>query len=150
MESNCKDTDNKEIYTTKKPRFQVPLTSITKVIQILKMLLNMPEIPMPGLNKYLITVGSKFRSGMSSTDLAARIMNRKTEAGIPTETLPSGAPNIDLKMERIRAEEIIRELTTKGKITVSFPTSAIKFEGSGYGYVTGTNTDEAKGEGVIS
>ena len=50
MESNCKDTDNKEIYTTKKPRFQVPLTSITKVIQILKMLLNMPEIPMPGLN----------------------------------------------------------------------------------------------------
>jgi hypothetical protein len=151
MAANCKDTDNKEIYTTKKPRFQVPLTSIVKVIQILKMLLNMPETPMPGLNKYLLMVGNKFRSGMSATDLAARIMNRKTEAGIPIEPLPSGADNLDLKMERIRAEEIVRELTTKAKITISIDPQQINVITKGSPYTQqGNNIDAVKGEGVIS
>jgi hypothetical protein len=152
MAVNCKDqADKKEIYTTKKPRFKVPITNISNLIAIMRFLLTMPSFPTPGLNKYLVNIGNKFRPGMNAAALTARVIDRKSEAGIPTTPLPSGAENIDLKMERIRMEEIVSELTTKAKITATIDFQSLNILTKGSPYTQqGGNIDVGGVEGVIS
>ena len=67
-----------------------------------------PFTPLKEINKGLILSGAKFKEGLSSIDIAARIIDRKKEAGIPITPLPSGGQNIDLIMETIRVEEIVK------------------------------------------
>ena len=80
-----------------------------------------PSKPLTGISKQQILVGSKFREGLSAIDIAGRIIERKKEAGIPIGPLPSGGDNIDLIMETIRVEEIVKALLTKAKIEVAGP-----------------------------
>lgn len=74
------------------------------------------SIPTP-----LILVGAPRRTGLSPTKIASRIIQRKSEAGIPVGALPSGAVNPDELMWRIAVEEIIRGLQEDAKITVAIP-----------------------------
>ena len=66
------------------------------------------------LNKEEILLGVQLREGLSSIDLASRIIERKKALGIDIGPLPSGAENIDLMMEVIRIEEIVDAIKIKG------------------------------------
>ena len=94
-------------------------TSILKGIQkILKIQNNSSSasIPTP-----LILVGAQKRTGLSATKIASRIIQRKTEAGIPVGALPSGAVSPDELMWRIAVEEIIRGIQEDAKLTIAIP-----------------------------
>lgn len=101
----------------------------------------------------LILVGAPRRSGLSSTKIASRIIQRKTEAGIPVGVLPSGAVSPDELMERIRVEEIIRAIQEDAKITVAIPPgTTLSAAGSNSGgpvVVVGSTITLTTGYGVI-
>ena len=104
------------------------------------------------LNKEEILIGVKFREGLSSIDLASRIIERKKALGIDIGSLPSGSENIDLQMEVIRIEEIINAIKTKMKIEAAFPPGVpITASGGNAGgpiVVNGTTIVSVKVEGV--
>ena len=111
-----------------------------------------PETLKP-IPKEQILAGVKFREGLSAIEIASRIIERKKEIGIDIAPLPSGAENIDLKMEVIRVEEIINALLTSAKIEVAIPPGTqITAGGANAGgpiIVQGTTVSISKGEGII-
>ena len=96
---------------------------IASVIAVAALLKNKFKTPIPpkSIPTELLLIGSKYREGLSSIDIASKIIERKKEIGIGIGPLPSGGENIDLQMEVIRVEEIINALTTKMKIQVALP-----------------------------
>ena len=107
---------------------------------------------LPPITKEEILIGVKFREGLSSIDIASRIIERKKEIGIGISSLPSGAANIDLKMEVIRVEEIVNAILTKMKIEGAFPPGVpITATGGNAGgpiVVQGATTQAVKVEGI--
>lgn len=75
-----------------------------------------PPVPTP-----LILVGVPLRAGLSPTKIASRIIARKSEAGLPVGSLPSGGINPDEIMERIRIEEIVKAIQQDMIISVAVP-----------------------------
>jgi hypothetical protein len=69
----------------------------------------------------LVLSGARFREGLSSIDIASRIIERKKEIGIDIGPLPSGAKNIDLQMEVIRIEEIIDAMIKNCQVVIEIP-----------------------------
>jgi len=112
-----------------------------------------PPIPLQPIQKEVILVGSKFRTGLSSIDIASKIIERKKELGIDISGLPSGAQNIDLQMEKIRVEEIVNALLTNAKIEVAIPPGTlVQATGGNAGgpiVVVGSTLTISKGEGII-
>jgi len=95
-------------------KFDSILNGIKKILKIQGG--SATSVPAP-----LILIGSPSRSGLSPTKIASRIIQRKTEAGLPVGALPSGGVSPDELMERIRVEEIIKALQEDAKITVAVP-----------------------------
>jgi hypothetical protein len=54
------------------------------------------------LNKEEILLGVQLREGLSSIDLASKIIERKKALGIDIGPLPSGAENIDLMFMKVQ------------------------------------------------
>lgn len=73
-----------------------------------------PTVPPP-----LILTGAENRPGLSPTKIASRIIARKSEAGIPIGTLPSGEVSPDDIMIRIIVEEIVKAFLEDSKITIT-------------------------------
>jgi len=128
--------------------------SIGSIIGALKKVLNLssmggpPKVPPP-----LILVGTPQRTGLSPTKIAAKIIQRKSEAGLPSGTLPSGAASPDEIMERIRVEEIINALIENAVITVVIPpgttVTAAGISAAGPVTVQGMTSYYTKGYGII-
>jgi hypothetical protein len=101
----------------------------------------------------LILLGTNFRPGLSSIDIASKIIERKKEIGIGIGPLPSGAKNIDLQMEVIRIEEIVNALTTEAVIEIEIPPgiqlTASGANGGGPIQVIGATTELKKSKGII-
>lgn len=101
----------------------------------------------------LILVGAPRRSGLSATAIASRIISRKSEAGLPVGTLPSGGVSPDEIMERIRVEEIIKAIQQEAVVNVAIPPgSTITAAGAspaGPVTVVGSTITLTKGFGVI-
>ena len=75
-----------------------------------------PPIPLT-----MILVGVPKRNGLSPTKIAANIIARKVEAGLPVGALPSGEVSPDEIMERIRIEEIVKAIQQEAIISVAIP-----------------------------
>lgn len=107
-----------------------------------------PPIPSP-----LILSGVPTRTGLSPTKIAAKIIARKAEAGLPVGVLPSGETNPDEIMEIIRIEEIIKALQQDAIITVAIPPgislTAAGASPAGPVSVVGSTVVLTKGYGVI-
>lgn len=101
----------------------------------------------------LILVGAPQRPGLSPTQIASRIIARKSEAGLPVGALPSGGVAPDELMERIRIEEIIRALQQEALITVAIPPgttlTAAGTSSAGPVSVFGSTITLTRGFGVI-
>lgn len=100
-----------------------------------------------------LILASNARPGLSPTEIAARIIQRQAEAGIPVGPLPSGEISPDEIMERIRVEEIITAITTKAIIDVAIkPGTVIQGTGGNAGgpvQVAGTVLGIAAGNAVM-
>jgi len=100
----------------------IDFTNINSIIGGFTKVLNLssiggpPPIPTP-----LVLVGVPMRSGLSPTKIASSIIARKSEAGLPVGTLPSGNVNPDEMMERIRIEEIVKAIQQDMIISVAVP-----------------------------
>jgi hypothetical protein len=79
--------------------------------------LEIPDSPAPPVPSPLI-LGVAKKPGLSATKIASRIIERQSEAGIPSGTLPDGTVSPDEVMEVIRIEEIIKGILEDMKITV--------------------------------
>lgn len=123
------------------------LAGISKILK-LQSVGTPPPIPVP-----LILVGSPTKSGLSPTKIASRIIARKSEAGLPVGTLPSGQVSPDEIMWRIAVEEIIKALQEDSVITVAIPPgitlSATGISPAGPVTVFGSTITSSKGYGVI-
>jgi len=101
----------------------------------------------------LILVGVPMRTGLSPTKIASRIIARKSEAGLPVGTLPSGGNSPDEIMERIRIEEIVKALQQDAIISVAIPPgitlNAAGISPTGPVTVFGATITYSKGYGVI-
>lgn len=75
-----------------------------------------PPVPAPA-----ILAGGAAKPGISANRMAAEIISRKSQAGLPVGNLPDGSTNPDEIMERIRCEVLVRELIENGRITVAIP-----------------------------
>jgi hypothetical protein len=107
---------------------------------------------LPPIAKEEILIGVKFREGLSYIDIASKIIERKKEIGINITPLPSGAENVDLKMEAIRVEETVKAIQTNMKIEAAFPPGVpiIATGGNAGGpiVVQGATTQSVKVEGI--
>ncbi len=125
--------------------------AIKTIIAILKGSLtsNTPLQPIPTAT---ILAGAPFREGISSIDIASKIIQRKKDLGIPIGPLPSGGDNLDLMMETIRVEEITNAILTKLKIEVAIPPGiSVTASGGNAGgpiVVQGITTSIVKGQGI--
>jgi hypothetical protein len=93
---------------------------LSTVGSLLKNAFNPPK-KLKNIPSGLILLGAKFRGGLSSIDIASKIIERKKEIGVGIGPLPSGARNIDIQMEVIRVEEIVNALTTNAVIEIEIP-----------------------------
>lgn len=123
------------------------INGFTKVLSLSSSGGVMP-IPTP-----LIFTGVPMRSGLSAIKIASNIIARKKEAGLSVGVLPSGEPNPDEIMERIRIEEIINALQQDAVNTVVLPPgisiTAAGISAAGPVTVQGTTIVYAKGYGII-
>jgi hypothetical protein len=100
-----------------------------------------------------LILASTARPGLSPSKIAARIIQRQSEAGIPVGPLPSGEISPDEIMERIRVEEIIKAITTEAVVDVAIkPGTVIQGTGGNAGgpvQVAGTVVGIASGNATV-
>ena len=119
-------------------------TTIKTIIDVLKNAFKNPQPPITPPAP-LIVIGAEFKSGLSATEIAGKIIDKKKRYGIPTTPLPSGAPNLDLIMETIRVETIVEYLLKDGSIVVAFPPGTVEIGIPGGARVVNTNFGSMKG-----
>jgi len=121
------------------------------ISQLIKRLFKVPSGVTP-IDKNSILIGGQFREGLSSIDIASKIIERKKEIGVGIGPLDSGAANIDLQMETIRVEEITNAILTKmrieGAIPPGTPVTATGGNAGGPIVVQGLTTNSTKVIGI--
>jgi hypothetical protein len=148
MAQECNNQEAREAYSTKGNSFKVPVTSVTIIAKIIKTLINLPNLPKPPIPKQIIAIGNTFRPGINSASMTAKLLQKKSQYGMPTSPLPSGGENLDNIKDNLIMETITEELLTKANIKITIPPGAMKIfnvDGS-----TGTNIDIISGEGILT
>lgn len=129
------------------------LTKINNLLGELVSVLKIPKPKDPIISPYIV-LASKGRPGMSAKDMAAEIIKRRAEAGLPVGSLPDGEVNPDEVMEMIRCQVIIDAITSKARTTVAIqPGQTVFIQGqTATGtplYGTGQTISVGSGNGVI-
>jgi hypothetical protein len=123
---------------------------------ILKGLLNLFKVPMSTSQRMPtpLILATKAKPGMSPSQIASRIIQRQSEAGLSVGNLPSGQTSPAEIMERIRIEEMVKALTSEARIDVAIqPGTAIQGTGGNAGgpiQVIGTIIGIASGNAQMS
>lgn len=122
---------------------------------ILKNLLNLFKFNLPNRSTTIpasLLLGAKC-GGFNSSEIAAKIIKRQAEAGIPVGPLPSGEISPDEIMEKIRVEEMVEAISTKLVMQVAIqPGTALQATGGNAGgpiQVAGTIIGVAKGKAMV-
>ena len=84
MAQECNNQESREAYSTKGNSFKVPVTSVSIISKIIKLLINLPNTPKPKIPRGLILIGSTFRPGINSASMTARLLQKKQQYGLPT------------------------------------------------------------------
>jgi hypothetical protein len=97
-------------------------SNIDSILSAFNKILKIQTVGVPtNVPSPLILIGAPQRPGLSPTKIASRIIERKSEAGLPVGALPSGGVSPDELMERIRIEEIIKAIQEEMIITIVTP-----------------------------
>lgn len=97
------------------------LTSIYGVLNIILSAFKLPQTPIEPLPPPLIMVGASLKPGVSSKEIASRIISRQSEAGLPVGDVFADGPNSTEAMLSIQCEEIINSLLTESVVNVVIP-----------------------------
>jgi hypothetical protein len=86
--------------------------------------------------------------------VAARIIQRQSEAGAPIGPAADGSANIAEAMEVIRIDEIMKALKKEAQVQVTIAPGVLSIVGkcdtpSGPGTIVGTNATPVNGFGII-
>lgn len=116
--SKCKDTSKTSSGGGCIPDFKNPSSIINSILCLFKIppMAGFSGVPTP------LILASKARcagGGLNASVIAAKIIKRQAEAGIPVGPLPSGIISPDEIMEKIRVEEIVGAITTKMVLDVA-------------------------------
>ncbi len=132
---------------------EINFKSARSVLNGLLSLFRVPNTRTQTLPPVLI-LATEARPGLSPTAIASRIVQRKSEAGIPVGPLEGGEVAPDEIMERIRVEEIVKALTSEARVNVAMrPGTIIQGTGANAGgpvQVVGTVVGIAQGNAQIS
>lgn len=110
---------NKKLCKESENNGGINFRSSRSVINALKNLFKIPNIPNTTIvDSNLLAFAGGVKPGLSPEKIAARIIQRKSEAGLPVGFLPGGDTAPDEIMEKIRMEEIIKALTEEARIDV--------------------------------
>jgi len=128
--------------------FKNPKSILSSILNLFKIPTSRSQsMPTP------LILASTARPGLSPSKVAARIIQRQAEAGIPVGPLPSGEISPDEIMERIRVEEIIKAITTEAVMDVAIkPGTVIQGTGGNAGgpvQVAGTVIGIASGNAIM-
>lgn len=133
----------------------VNLKSGNSVINYIKNLFSIPNIPQTKVlvDSYSLAFLGGAKPGLSPKKIASNIINRKSEAGLPSGPLAGGSIAPDEVMELIRMEEIVKALTEDMRIDVcSRPGAQIQGTGGNAGgpvQVFGTILTTSCGHGQV-
>lgn len=129
--------------------------SISNVLNTLKAAFKVPQQPVTPLPPPLIVSGGNLRPGLSSRDIASKIIERQSEAGAPNgPAIYQSTNNVSEAMERVRVEEIVNAILTQSKVDVALP-PGIPVSTVGVGNIGGPVTSQgattqiATGNGII-
>lgn len=134
--------------------FNFDLSSIYGVLNIILNAFKLPQKPIEALPPPLIMLGAKLRPGVSSKEIASRIISRQSEAGIPVGDVFADGPNSTEAMLAIQSEEIINALLNESVVNVVIPPGT-RIIGVGTGnlgapvIVQGFTSAMAIGDGII-
>lgn len=95
----------------------IDFTKIENILSSILGLLTVPKPPAPSIPAPLI-LATKVRAGLSAQKIAAEVIKRRAEAGLPVGNLPDGSVNPDEMLEIIRAQVYIDALATEARISV--------------------------------
>jgi hypothetical protein len=130
------------------------LTSIYGVLNMILSAFKLPETPVEPLPPPLIMVGSNLRPGISSKQIASRIISRQSEAGLVVGDVFADGPNTSEAMLAIQCEEIINAILTESVVNVVIP-PGVGIMGVGIGnlgapvLIQGVTTTMGIGNGII-
>jgi len=129
-------------------------SSMTNVINTLKAAFSVPRTPIESIPPQLLLVGARLRPGLSSRNVAARVIARQSETGAPVGDIFSENSNVMESMIVVIVEEVISALQLDAKIEIVVP-PGVQVTTTGLGNMggpvisQGATTAIAKGEGVI-
>jgi hypothetical protein len=131
----------------------INFNKVSSIIEGLTNLLTIPKPPVPEVPKPLILLAGN-RPGLCAQEMAAEIIKRSGEAGLPFGVLPNGQVNPREKLEQIRCQVIIDYLATKARFSIAIEPGqtvvAYGEDASGAPVtVAGTTTSEGIGYGII-
>jgi hypothetical protein len=130
------------------------LSTMTGVLNLILSAFKLPETPVEPLPPALIMVGAPLRPGVSSKEIASRIITRQSEAGLPVGDVFSDGPNTTEAMLVIQCEEIIGSLLNESVVNVVIP-PGVGVLGVGVGnlgapvIIQGVTTTMGVGNGII-
>jgi hypothetical protein len=146
-----------DVNTEKKSEFSTDnlnFSSINSVLNLILAAFKIPKPPITPLPPPLLLTGGQLRPGVTSTEIASRIISRQSESGAVVGDVFADGNNIAEAMELIRIEEIMNSLLTEGKIEViippGIPVSTMGIGNLGAPVVSfGNTTSFASGWGVL-
>jgi hypothetical protein len=150
MSNSIINTDKKSETTTD----SIDFGSISSIIAMILAAFAIPSEPLTPLPPPLLVLGAELRPGLSTSDIASRIISRQSEAGLVVGDVFEDGENTAEKMELIRIEEIINAVQTEAKIEIAVP-PGVGIIGMGIGnlgapiVIQGVTTAIASGKGVI-
>lgn len=90
--------------------------------EILKMMLALliPAVALPPIPPALIMAGAQLRPGLSPRKIAANIISRQHEAGIPQGEMEDGSTNPTEKMWEIASQELVKDIQENGVVSIPY------------------------------
>lgn len=103
------------------PSTGTDIGSISWIIRIILAAFSFPQKPATPLPPPLIMIGGNLRSGLSSKQIASRVIARQSEAGAPSGDIWGDGENVMEGLINIICEEVVNALHTEAKVDVVVP-----------------------------
>lgn len=104
---------------------------ITQISDNLNDVLNNTRQPFQKIPAIPLQAEANQRKGLSSIDIASRIIERLPDAGIPTGPNPDGSRNVINDFVKIITEEIVNAIKRDSLVLLTIPSGSIKITATG-------------------
>jgi len=127
---------------------------ISNIIQIVQAAFVIPQKPVTPLPPPLILLGGNLRTGLSSKQIASRVISRQSEAGAPVGDIWGDGENVMEGIISIICEEVVYAIQNESVVNVvvppGIPLSAIGAGNTGAPVISqGYTTSYKEANGII-